>query len=213
MDRAGLVGADGATHHGAFDISFLSFIPNMVLLSPRDTTELAEMTRWAMEYSDSPCAVRYPRGSADDSLPETRTPIRLGKSETLRQGKDITLLAFGSATSLANRAAIELQKEGIDAEVINARFAKPLDAEAILNSATKTNRIITIEENVRTGGFGEAVANLLRINNHSAILETITLPDKFVEHGSQSELLSEVGLTVAAICDSATAMVHKRKHA
>lgn len=213
MDRAGLVGADGTTHHGAFDISFLSFIPNMVLLSPRDTTELAEMTRWALNYSDSPCAVRYPRGSADDSLPETRTPIKLGKAEILREGKDVTLLAFGTTVSLANRAANELEKEGIHADVINARFAKPLDSEAILASANKTERIITIEENVRTGGFGEAVANLLRTNGSNAKLEILALPDKFIEHGSQSELMSEAGLTVSAICDSAISMVTKRKHA
>ncbi len=209
MDRAGLVGADGATHHGAFDISFLSFIPNMVLLSPRDTTELAEMIRWSMNYSESPCAVRYPRGTADDTLPETRTPIKLAKSEILKIGKDITLLAIGSMVSTANRAAKELEKEGIDAEVINARFIKPLDANAILESINKTKRLITIEENVQTGGFGEAVAKLIRESNVSCKHQILALPDKFIEQGTQNELLSEVGLTVSSICNFASEIVRK----
>src|SRR6185436_16840877 len=120
MDRGGLVGADGVTHHGAFDISYLMMIPNFVLLAPRDTTELSEMIRFAMAYDKGPIAVRYPRGSADDTLPESRTAIQFGKSELLCEGSDVALVGYGSTVSLCNRAAMELEKEGIHTAVLNA---------------------------------------------------------------------------------------------
>ncbi|MFN8220055.1 MAG: 1-deoxy-D-xylulose-5-phosphate synthase [Fimbriimonadales bacterium] len=122
MDRAGLVGDDGPTHHGAFDISFLTFIPNMVLLAPRDTTELREMTRFARDFDNGPLAVRYPRGSSDDRLPEQRTPIAFGKAEVLGEGDDLTIVAVGSMVSVAWEARAELQAQGISATVINARL-------------------------------------------------------------------------------------------
>jgi 1-deoxy-D-xylulose-5-phosphate synthase len=206
MDRAGLVGADGATHHGAFDIGYLRMIPNFVLVAPRDTTELSEMTRFAMNYDDSPIAVRYPRGSADDMLPESRSPVTMGKSETLCEGTDVGLIGYGSTVALCFRAAQKLEELGISTEVMNARFAKPLDEPAIIALALKTGRLIIVEENVLPGGIGEAIVSLLAENNLSNVsVVTLGLPDKFIEHGSQNDLLKEAGITVDSIVAQARA--------
>lgn len=210
MDRGGLVGADGATHHGAFDISYLRFIPNMVVLAPRDTTELAEMIRFMMVYDSGPIAVRYPRGCADDVLPESRTPIRYGKAEVLRTGGGVSLIAIGSTVATCYRAAIELAKEGIEADVINARFIKPLDEAVILESARKTGKVIAVEENAGPGGFGEALLDLFVRNGMNALsVVSMHLPDRFVEQGSQSELLAEVGLTVVDVVAHAKNLIKK----
>ncbi|HET6645359.1 MAG TPA: 1-deoxy-D-xylulose-5-phosphate synthase [Fimbriimonadales bacterium] len=208
MDRAGLVGADGTTHHGAFDIGYLMMIPNFVLLAPRDTTELGEMIRFAMDYDKGPIAVRYPRGSADDTLPESRTPIAFGKAEPLRHGSDVALIGYGSTTALMNRAADVLAQEGIDAAVLNLRFAKPLDEEEILGLARRTRRLVVAEENVAPGGIGEAILKLLHENGLGDIpVRMHALPDRFIEHGSQSDLLREAGLTVAAFAEAAESLV------
>lgn len=208
MDRAGLVGADGTTHHGAFDIGYLMMIPNFVLLAPRDTTELGEMIRFAMDYDKGPIAVRYPRGSADDTLPESRTPIAFGKAELLRDGSDVALIGYGSTTAFMNRAADVLAKEGIDAAVLNLRFAKPLDEEAILGLARRTRRLVVAEENVAPGGIGEAILKLLHENGLGDIPARMhALPDRFIEHGSQSDLLRDAGLTVAAFAEAAESLV------
>jgi 1-deoxy-D-xylulose-5-phosphate synthase len=210
MDRGGLVGADGATHHGAFDISYLMPIPNFVILAPRDTTELAEMVRFAINYESGPIAVRYPRGSADDTLPESRTPITYGKSETLRVGSDVGLIGIGSMTALLNRAADSLAQDGVSAEVMNARFAKPLDEEAILALARKTRRLVIAEENVAPGGFGEAVVRLLHEHSLGDVaLSLFSLPDRFIEHGSQGDLLRDAGLTVGNFAAAAKSLIIK----
>ncbi len=195
MDRAGLVGDDGPTHHGAFDISFLSFIPNIVLLSPRDTTELREMTLWMRDFDALPSAVRYPRGSSDDRLPEGRSSIELGKAEVLKGGKDVTIVAIGSMVSVAWEAAQALATEGIDAGVINSRFIKPLDSATILDHAGATGKLITIEENVQRGGFGEAVRDAVQSSGLSIEHRIISLPDAFVEHGTQPIIRAECGLS------------------
>lgn len=211
MDRAGLVGADGATHHGAFDISYLMFIPNFVIMAPRDTTELAEMIRFAMNYSEGPIAVRYPRGSADDTLPESRTPIRLGRGEILREGKDVALIGYGSTVSMCMAAAKSLQERGIQAAVFNARFAKPLDEETLLNLAKSTRKLVIAEENVAPGGIGEAIAKLLREKGVEQLgMALLALPDRFIEHGSQSQLLQEIGLTPQNIAEKAASLVSQR---
>ncbi|MBA3726046.1 MAG: 1-deoxy-D-xylulose-5-phosphate synthase [Armatimonadetes bacterium] len=213
MDRGGLVGADGATHHGAFDISYLMMIPNFVLLAPRDTTELAEMIRFAMAYDKGPIAVRYPRGSADDSLPEGRTPIVYGKAETLREGKDVGLVGYGSTVALMNRTAQTLSEQGIEAEVMNARFAKPLDEEAIAALAKKIGRLVIAEENVAPGGIGEAILKLLHKRDLSNVHVSLhALPDRFIEHGSQSDLLREAGLTVAVFAEAAQKLAQSSTH-
>ena len=195
MDRAGLVGDDGPTHHGAFDVSFLSCLPNMVLMAPRDTTELCEMTRFMAGYDAGPTAVRYPRGSSDDRLPEQRTPIQLGKAELLKSGNDVGIVALGSMASVAFEAANELEQSGVSVAVLNARFVKPLDAEAILSLAKSTGRIITIEENVRSGGLGQQVCDLLSQNSLcNGAFTLMSLPDRFVEHGSQPVIRKDCGL-------------------
>lgn len=207
MDRAGLVGADGTTHHGAFDIGYLRMIPNFVIMSPRDTTELAEMIRFAMNYDSSPIAVRYPRGSADETLPESRSPISLGKSEMLREGSDVALLGFGSMVSLCFVAARELSGLGIDARVLNLRFAKPLDDKAIIEAAEKCRNVVVVEENVIAGGVGEAILHLLQEQVPDARVRLLGLPDEFIEHGSQSELLKIAGLTIQDIIYAAQTLV------
>lgn len=211
MDRGGLVGADGATHHGAFDISYLMFIPGFVIMAPRDTTELAEMIRFAMDYSEGPIAVRYPRGSADDTLPESRTAIRFGKGELLREGQDVALIGYGSTVSMCVQAASTLGKHRIQAAVFNARFAKPLDEEAILGFARNAQRIVVAEENAAPGGIGEAIARVLREKGLEGVrIECLALPDRFTEHGSQTELLQEVGLTAEKIAERAVSMCSQR---
>lgn len=204
MDRAGLVGDDGPTHHGAFDISFLSFIPNIVLLAPRDTTELREMAKFVAHYDDHPTAVRYPRGSSDDRLPESRTPIQLGKAEVLSEGSDVCIAAVGSMVSVAWEAASLLKVQGLEATVINARFIKPLDSETIVAAAKRCGALITIEENSRRGGFGEAVRDALHEAGLGGLPQTlISLPDQFIEHGAQPIIRKEAGLSAEAIFESA----------
>ena len=217
MDRAGLVGDDGPTHHGAFDISFLSCIPNMVFLAPRDTTELREMVHWMAQYDDGPSAVRYPRGAGDDRLPESRTPIGLGRAEILgandpnealrTQHSALTIVALGSMVSVAWEASAKLAEQGIRATVINARFIKPLDTETICNFAKQTGNVITIEENVKRGGFGESVREAIVEKGIEAKVEILALPDHFVEHGSQPIIRSESGLSADAIVDAATRLI------
>jgi len=213
LDRAGLVGDDGPTHHGAFDLSFLSLIPNLTLLAPRDTTELAEMTRWMSTYDDGPTAIRYPRGTSDDRLPESRSPIAYGTSEVLRASnpqanRQVTLCAVGSMVSVAWNAAQLLQQDGIDATVINARFVKPIDIDTIGNSVRSTGRLITIEENAVTGGFGDSVLRVLHDHEITGFTyKQLAIPDAFVEHGTQAILREECGLTSEAVRKAAIDLV------
>jgi len=208
MDRAGLVGDDGPTHHGAFDISYLACIPNMVLLAPRDTTELAEMSRWMAGHDSGPSAVRYPRGTGDDRLPESRTPIAFGKAETLRTGEDVTIVAVGSMVSPAWQAALALEAEGIDCSVINARWVKPIDYVTIFADAARTGRLLLVEESARVGGFGQMVRDeMLNDPAISAVKsDVMALPDKFIEHGAQPLIRGDLGLDESGIATRARAL-------
>ncbi len=199
MDRAGLVGDDGPTHHGAFDIAYLSCIPNLVLLAPRDTTELVEMTHWMANYDAGPTAVRYPRGAGDDRLPEGRSSIVLGQSEWLSHGKDVTLIALGSMVSVAWEAAKELEADGIEVGVLNARFIKPLDSAALIQAAKESRCLITLEEGCLRGGFGDAVRSLLAEGGSMAPLHAIGIPDEFIEHGTQKLIRADAGLSPEAV--------------
>ncbi|MBL8086647.1 MAG: 1-deoxy-D-xylulose-5-phosphate synthase [Chthonomonas sp.] len=202
MDRAGLVGDDGPTHHGAFDVSYLTHIPGIVVLAPRDTTELKEMARFAAGYQDGPLAVRYPRGASDDRLPEARTPITLGKAEVVHESANaqVTIAALGSMVSVAWEAVEQLRAEGIECNVINARFAKPIDMETIAFFAEKTGSLVLAEENVRTGGFGQQVRDGLQELGLGHIRSKIVaLPDHFVEHGAQPLIRAEAGIGPDAI--------------
>ncbi len=201
VDRGGLVGDDGPTHHGVFDLTFLRTVPNMVLMSPKDENELASMVRTAIEYNDGPIAVRYPRGSGYGVRMEYDPPaVPIGKGELLRSGADVCLVAVGSMVRPASDAADELSREGIDCSVLNARFVKPLDAELIVSEAGRTGRVVTVEENAAAGGFGAAVMELLQAKGiDGAATRVLGLPDRFVEHGGRKLLIDQCHLSVADI--------------
>lgn len=189
MDRAGLVGADGPTHHGAFDLTYLRMIPNMVIMAPKDESELRDMLYTAVEYKEGPIALRYPRGSAlGVPLKENFEKLEIGKGEIISSGEDVLFLAVGSMVNYAIKAAEKLSASGISAEVVNMRFIKPLDAELLKTLTGKFKNIVTLEENALIGGFGSAVTEFLSDNNLKNNLLRIGLPDKFIDHGSQEEL-------------------------
>ncbi|MBS1716501.1 MAG: 1-deoxy-D-xylulose-5-phosphate synthase [Armatimonadetes bacterium] len=210
MDRAGLVGDDGPTHHGAFDISFLSFIPNMVLIAPRDTTELAEMTRFMKDYDAHPIAMRYPRGTGDDRLPESRSAIQFPRAEILREGTDVLLAAVGSMVSPAFEAAALLEKQGISAAVMNARFLKPIDTETTVNWAKAVKLVLTVEENVQRGGYGEAVRDALTEAGVKTPVDIACIPDAFIEHGAQPIIRDQIGLSAAKLAERVLNKLGKR---
>lgn len=212
MDRAGLVGDDGPTHHGTFDTSFLSFIPELVLLAPRDTTELAEMTWWMKDYDRGPSAVRYPRGAGDDRLPEQRTPIQMGKAEVLRQGTDVTIFAAGSMVAPAWEAAGLLEAEGISASVINARFLKPFDEETLVDDLRRTGRLLVVEENSRIGGLGQMVRDrMMDLGMGHFPSRLLAIPDAFIEHGTQPILRASLGLDADGIQKAVKELVSSSK--
>jgi 1-deoxy-D-xylulose-5-phosphate synthase len=203
IDRAGLVGADGPTHHGAFDLSYLRAIPNLVVAAPRDANDLQRLLATAID-SGRPFAIRYPRGSVTGSLtdPDPKS-LPIGQGELLREGNDVALIALGKAVDEALRAAEELAKRGIEATVVDARFAKPLDAGLIQRVAALTGRIVTIEDHALAGGFGSAVMELLasRLSGGPSNVEVVRLglPDRFVEHADASEQWREARIDCEAI--------------
>ena len=189
LDRAGLVGADGPTHHGVFDLTYLRMLPEMVIMAPKDELELRDMLLTAVEYKDGPIAIRYPRGSAlgvDISKPPK--VLEVGKGEIIKKGKDVAILAVGNMVRFAYKAAEKLMEQGIDAEVVNMRFVKPLDGELLNSIADKFEKIITVEENSIVGGFGSGVLEYLSDNGYNNSVRRLGLPDKYVEHGTQDEL-------------------------
>jgi 1-deoxy-D-xylulose-5-phosphate synthase len=214
LDRAGLVGDDGPTHHGAFDLSYLLPLPNMVVLAPRDTTELREMAHWMAAYDAGPTTVRYPRGSSDDSLPEQRTPIALGKAEWLKRSggrRDrIAICAIGSMVSVAMAAAAALEQEGVPVDVLNLRFAKPLDAQMILEAAEGATAVLSIEENALIGGIGAQINTLLSEHGCKASFKALGLPDAFIEHGPQPVLRASVGLDADSVVVAARELIGHR---
>ena len=204
IDRAGLVGGDGETHQGIFDLSYLSSIPNMVIMSPKHKWELADMVRFGISY-EGPIAIRYPRGSACDVCPEFRSPIEYGKSEILYEESDIAIIFVGHMFEEALKVREDLKEKGYDCSLINARFIKPLDAK-MLDRLTKKHRlIVTIEENVKSGGFGEYVSEYLMRIGADVRVQILALPDDYVEHGNVDVLRKETGLDV----ESMTAQICK----
>lgn len=193
IDRAGLVGSDGETHQGIFDLSYLSSIPNMHVMAPKNKWELSDMLKFAIEF-DGPIALRYPRGEAFDELREVRDPIRLGKAEWIYEEEEIALIAVGSMVKTALKVKDMLAKKGMKCSVINARFVKPIDTEMI-RYACKTHRlIVTMEENVASGGFGERVRAYIDTLKTDVKLITVNIPDEYVEHGNVDILRKEVGI-------------------
>ena len=202
VDRAGLVGSDGETHQGVFDLSFLSTIPNMTVISPKNRWEMADMLRFAVDFP-YPIAIRYPRGSAYEGMKNFRAPVEYGKSELLYEEEDIAVIFVGHMAELADRVRRELKKTGYSCSLINARFVKPLDKEMLEYLAKDHSLFVTIEENVLTGGFGEQVTDYVssaRLNVH---VRTIGISDDYVEHGNVEILRKEVGLDCDTIVKQA----------
>jgi len=194
IDRAGLVGADGPTHHGAYDISMLQALPNLTLMAPRDGEELARMLSFALDLG-GPAAVRYPRAAVPAPLPVAPAPLERGRAEVLRSGRDGAVLAYGSMVAPAWAAAERCAQEGVDLTVVNLRFAKPLDEAAVLEAAEGKRAVFTVEEGAVRGGVGSTVAAVLAgrgaMPQH---FEQAGIPDRFVEHGARDELLADLGL-------------------
>lgn len=200
IDRAGLVGSDGETHQGIFDISYLSQIPNMTVLAPKNKWELSDMMKFAIDF-DGPIAIRYPRGLAYDGLKEYRSPIRFAKSETIFKGTDVAILALGSMVKTAETVCRILKEHGITATLINARFAKPFDGEVIKSLTAYHHTIVTMEENVKSAGFGEHVAEYLEDNGIDLKLINISIPDAYVEHGNVDKLKEMLKIDALSIAD------------
>ncbi|MFZ5591980.1 MAG: 1-deoxy-D-xylulose-5-phosphate synthase [Bacillota bacterium] len=212
IDRGGLVGDDGPTHHGVFDFSYLRHLPNMVIMAPGDENELRQMLYTALQH-DGPVAVRYPRGSGTGCpLDQQLRPIPLGSARVLQEGDQLTLLAAGSMVQPARQAAQELARRGIATACINARFIKPLDEKLILHFAARTGRVITVEENVLAGGFGSAVLELLQQHGLSRVqVVRLGVPDCFITHGSRDILLQQCGLTSEQILAAALQLVKEQE--
>lgn len=209
LDRAGLVGADGPTHHGAFDLSYLRLIPGMVLMAPKDEQELRDMLYTAIEYRKGPIALRYPRGNAlGVPLRKEFQKIPIGKGEIIKKGNDVALLAIGNMVNYASRAADNLAKEDIAVEVVNMRFVKPLDEELLMDIFKRFEKIFVIEENTVIGGLGSAVLEFAAKVDAKVDIELIGLPDAFVEHGTQEELHKMLGIDPPGISAKVRAELH-----
>ncbi len=208
IDRAGIVGEDGPTHQGVFDISYLRHIPNLTVMAPKDDLELKAMLELALKHN-GPSAIRYPRGKVQPSaISHQPSAFDIGKGEILKEGSDMALIAIGNAVYPALATADRLGKEGIKASVINARFIKPLDEELILTMASKTKRIITVEENMIAGGFGSAVLEYLNsVDIPDIKIKILGIPDEFVEQGSQAILRKKYGIDEEGIYQTCKAFL------
>lgn len=211
IDRAGLVGYDGETHHGIFDLSYLGSMPNMTILAPKNLWELSDMIKFAVDY-DGPIAVRYPRGEAYAGLKEFRAPICLGKSEVIHEGSRVALLAVGSMVKMAEEVQKQLKERmDMDAALVNARFVKPIDEELLRSFADTYELVVTLEENVKDGGFGERVLAFAEEEDLPFGVEIIALPDRFIPHGSVSYQMKQVGFTPEDICGRIEEYYRKRE--
>ena len=205
IDRAGLVGSDGETHQGIFDFTYLSGIPNMHICAPKNKWELSDMIKFAVNLG-APIAVRYPRGAAYDGLEEHRAPIELGRAEWIYREREIALFAVGSMVKTAERVRESLKEKGYDVSLINARFVKPIDEEAVGNACKDHRLIVTMEENVACGGYGEKVLDYMSRSGLQNRYLNISIPDAYVEHGNVELLKQEIGLDadtiVRRICEA-----------
>ncbi len=200
IDRAGLVGSDGETHQGIFDLSYLSSIPNMHIMAPKNKWELSDMMKFAVGFN-GPVAIRYPRGEAYDGLREFREPIVLGKAEWILHDRQVALVAVGSMVKTALEVRSVLAKHGVGCSIINARFVKPIDTDILDEAAGSHELIVTMEENVASGGFGEKVREYLMGIESEVKLLSITIPDEYVEHGNVEILRREVGIDAETIAE------------
>ena len=200
MDRAGLVGADGSTHHGLYDIAYLRSVPNIVVSAPLNENELRNLMYTASTYTESAFAIRYPRGRTVglDWNGQYET-MEIGKGECLREGSDIAILSYGTIGNEAIKAAESLAEEGVEIGHFNMRFVKPLDKELIDEICTEYNRIITVEDGTVTGGFGSAITEYVSSKDRPVPVSIMGVPDRLVEQGKQEELYEEIGLNAAGI--------------
>lgn len=201
IDRAGLVGSDGETHQGCFDLSYLSMIPNMTVLAPKNKWELSDMLKFAVRYQ-GPIAIRYPRGEAYDGLEEYREPMVYGKSELIFEGEEIALLAVGSMVETAVEVREKLKADKINATLVNARFIKPLDTKMLDRLALKHKKIVTMEENVKNGGFGMAVSEYMQEHHPEVRVQISALPDAFIVHGNPKLLKAKAGIDADSIYEA-----------
>ncbi|MHB8068722.1 MAG: 1-deoxy-D-xylulose-5-phosphate synthase [Desulfobaccales bacterium] len=203
LDRSGIVGEDGETHQGLFDLSYLRHLPNLVVMAPKDEDELRHMLYTAVDHP-GPVALRYPRGrGVGVAFASALRKIPIGKAEVLREGKDLLILALGASVHPAVDAARQLKDRGFKATVVNARFVKPLDTQLILSLAARHGRVLTVEENVALGGFGSAVLELLSDHNLGVPVKRLAIPDIFMEHGAPNILRQKYGLDAAGILKAA----------
>jgi 1-deoxy-D-xylulose-5-phosphate synthase len=210
IDRAGIVGEDGPTHQGLFDFSYLRNIPHLVIMAPKDENELRHMLKTAVDCR-LPVSLRYPRGRAlGANIDEELKTLEIGKGEVLHEGADLAVIAIGSTVYPALAAALRLADEGINIKVINARFAKPIDSELIVNTVATIKKIITVEENVLHGGFGSAVLELLAGKNITDVrIKRLGIPDEFVEHATQAQLRQKYGIDEEGIYNAVKKMLGK----
>jgi len=207
LDRAGIVGADGETHHGCFDIVYLTMMPNMTVMAPSSGQEMREMLSLAAEH-EGPCAIRYPKGPAFDR--ESGTPVEYGKAEVIEEGQDVAVIALGSRVKVCIDALEHLHAEGIHPTLVNARFAKPMDT-GLLESLAKTHRaFVTVEEGVVTGGFGEQVCQLVQSSGCGVRVETLGIPDRFITHGKAEPLLQECHLSAEDVADAVKRVLQQK---
>ncbi|KAF6539761.1 1-deoxy-D-xylulose-5-phosphate synthase [Bacillus sp. EKM208B] len=214
IDRAGLVGADGETHQGVFDIAFLRHIPNLVLMMPKDENEGRHMVNTALNYEEGPIAMRFPRGNGlGVKMDKELKTIPIGTWEVLRPGKDAVILTFGTTIEMALEAAEELQKEGLSVRVVNARFIKPIDKQMMKVILNEGLPILTIEEAVLEGGFGSTILEFAHdLGMYHTPIDRMGIPDRFIEHGSVTALLEEIGLTKAEVMNRIKLLMPPKTH-
>lgn len=214
IDRAGLVGADGETHQGVFDIAFLRHIPNLVLMMPKDENEGRHMVNTALNYEEGPIAMRFPRGNGlGVKMDKELKTIPIGTWEVLRPGKDAVILTFGTTIEMALEAAEELQKEGLSVRVVNARFIKPIDKQMMKTILNEGLPILTIEEAVLEGGFGSTILEYAHdLGMYHTPIDRMGIPDRFIEHGSVTALLEEIGLTKAEVMNRIKLLMPPKTH-
>jgi 1-deoxy-D-xylulose-5-phosphate synthase len=211
LDRSGIVGEDGPTHHGLFDISYLRPMPNLVFMAPKDENELQHMLYTAFQLSQ-PVAIRYPRGKGvGTTLDKEFKKIPTGQAEILKQGEKVAIFALGTTVHPALDAAEKLQSEGISCAVVNSRFVKPIDEKTLIQFASKVEAIITVEENVLQGGFGTAVLETLQLHNINIKVLCLGIPDVFVEHGPQQLLRSKYGIDSDGMLNTVKKIINNRQ--
>jgi 1-deoxy-D-xylulose-5-phosphate synthase len=210
LDRAGVAGADGPTHHGAYDIAYMRCLPNMILAAPMNEQELRNMMYTAQKENSGPFTIRYPRGNG--VMPEWETPFEklpIGKGRILKQGSDIAILSFGTVGNHVVRACEVLDLEGVSVAHYDMRFAKPLD-ETMLHSVFKQfGKVITVEDGCLQGGFGSAILEFMSDNGYSARVSRLGIPDRVIEHGEQPELYKECGYDAVAIADETRKLLNE----